>query len=106
MGGRTSAKKKIDDTKIDLPRHPQNGDRIRLKPERMKAYDEAMALAGWDYDRYAVRTVIRQDGFAPGGGRLLFVDGPPFCFGGTDVILAWNSDEERREFLRTQGWKV
>lgn len=106
MGGRAAARKKIADTQVDLPKHPQNGDRIRLKPERMKAYDEAMALAGWNYDRYQVRTVIRQDRFASGGGRRLFVDGPPFCFGGTDVILAWNTEQERREFLRTQGFKV
>ena len=100
-------RKKIADTQVDLPRQAQVGDRIRLKPERMVEYAAAIKKAGWgDVNLYAVRTVTRKDNFSPGGGARLFVEGPPHCFGATDVILAWNSDLERREFLRTKGWKV
>lgn len=101
-----AAKKKLDDELPELPRQAQVGDRIRIKPERIDAYKLACARAGWDVDFYAIRTVIREDPYQPGGGRRLFVDGPPFCFGGTDVVLAWNTEGERREELRRQGWKV
>lgn len=89
-----------------LPARPVVGDRIRLRPERMKAYAEACEQAGYDVDLYAIRTVTRTDPWARGGGRRLFVDGPPHCFLPTDVNLAWNTDGERREALIRLGWTV
>jgi hypothetical protein len=89
-----------------LPVRPVTGDRIRLRPERMKAYEVAAKLAGYDFDLYAVRTVTRVDGFAPGGGERLFVNGAPHCFLPRDVNLAWNTDGERREMLLAAGWRV
>ena len=99
-------RKKIDDVRPDLPHQAQVGDRIRLKPERMQEYNDACKLAGYEYDPYAIRLVTREDKYNPGGGRRLFVDGPPHCFSASDVNLAWNTEDERREELRRRGWKV
>jgi len=101
-----AAKRKIDDERPELPRQAQVGDRIRLKPELISRYAAACKQAGYDCDLYAIRTVIREDKFAPGGGRRLFVDGAPHCFGSSEVMLAWNTEDERREELRRRGWTV
>ena len=102
-----AAKRKLDDEKPDLPKPPQIGDHIRLKPERIDQYRKACKQAGYeDVDFYAIRVVTREDKFAPGGGRRLFVDGAPHCFLPSDVILAWNTEDERREELRKRGWNV
>jgi len=101
-----AARKKLDDELPELPRAAQVGDRIRLKPERMNAYKEACEKAGFCFDMYAVRIVTREDKFNPGGGRRLFVEGQPHCFASSDVNLAWSSEEDRREALRAQGWRV
>jgi hypothetical protein len=99
-------RKKLQDEKPDLPKQAQVGDRIRLKPERMEAYTAASKAAGYDFDLYAIRVVTRQDGYNPGGGRRLFVEGAPHCFASYDVNLAWNTEEERREELKRRGWAV
>jgi hypothetical protein len=92
---------------IELPKQPQVGDKVRLKEERMVAYAAACKAAGWaNFDQYAVHVVTREDPFNPGGGRRLFVDGPPYAFASTDVKLAWNTEDERRRELRRRGWKV
>lgn len=101
-----AAKRKLDDERPELPKQPQVGDRIRLKPERMPAYGAACKLAGYDFDMYAIRVVTREDKFNPGGGRRLFVSGQPHCFASSDVNLAWNTEDERREELRRRGWNV
>ena len=101
-----AARKKLDDVRPDLPPQAQVGDRIRLKPERITAYKEACERAGYEFDPYAIRVVIREDKYAPGGGRRLFVEGAPHCFTSTDVKLAWNTEDERREELRRLGWSV
>jgi hypothetical protein len=99
-------RKKLDDEKPELPRQPQVGDRIRLKEKRIPAYDTASKLAGYDFDLHAIRIVIREDNYNPGGGRRLFVEGQPHCFASTDVELAWNTEDERRAELQRQGWRV
>jgi hypothetical protein len=90
----------------DLPPQPQVGDRIRLKEEKVFEYTQACEAAGWTLDLNAIRIVIREDKFNPGGGRRLFVEGPPFAFASMDVQLAWNTEDERRRELRRRGWKV
>lgn len=95
----------IDDH--ELPRTPRVGDRIKLREEKVNDYREACRLAGWsDAKVTAIKTVIREDNFCPGGGHRLFFDGPPFCYASPDVELAWNSVNERREALRKAGHKV
>jgi len=101
-----AAKRKLDDELPDLPHAPQVGDRIRLKPEQINEYLNAAKKAGWEFDAYRIVTVTREDKFNPGGGRRLFFDGVPFCYSANDVILAWNTDGERREELRRRGWNV
>lgn len=99
--------KKPADIKIDLPREPQVGDIIRLKADMAPQFREACKLAGWpDIDPHAVREVIRIDTFNPGGGKRLFVEGPPFAFSSRDVALAWTDTEERRKMLKSKGWRV
>jgi hypothetical protein len=87
-----------------LPTRPVAGDRIRLKPERMKDYVSAGEAAGYEYDPYAIREVIRVDPWAAGGGNRLFVDGAPHCFLPRDVVLAWDTDNERKAMLAQRGW--
>jgi hypothetical protein len=83
------------------------GDLVRLKSERIGAYQEACRLAGWtEADLYAPKLVTREDNFAPGGGTRLFFDGPPFCYASVDVKLAWNTVAERLEGLRKAGTLV
>lgn len=88
-----------------LPTRPVVGDRIRLNEEHMTEVMKAAKLAGYDFDEYAVRVVVRIDQWAPGGGSRLFVDGPPHCFYPRQVKLAWNTELERREALVKRGWK-
>lgn len=91
----------------DLPPKPQVGDRIKLKPERAIAFYEACTAAGYlDFTANTVHEVKRIDEYAPGGGRRLFVERQPFCFTDRDVILAWNTNDERRLALRALGWRV
>lgn len=99
-------RKKLEDVRPELPRQPQVGDRVRLKAKRIPAYHEACQAAGYDFDFHAIRIVIREDNYNPGGGRRLFVEGQPHCFASTDVELAWNTENERRAELQNQGWKV
>jgi hypothetical protein len=77
----------------------RKGDRIKLKEDAILPYREACKAAGWDVNLEAVRTVQRIDTFGTGGRERLFVEGPPFAFYKSDVQLAWNSDQERREAL-------
>lgn len=94
--------RKVD--RKELPATARVGDRVRLKPERIKAYQDACNAAGWtDFDPYSTKTILREDSFSPGGGYRLFFDGPPFCYASADVQLAWNSTEERIEGLRKAG---
>jgi hypothetical protein len=98
---KTSAKKKKPDK---LPTNIFVGDKVKLKPERIPAYREACRLAGWhDVDFYAIRVVIRDDDGGPGRRQRLFVQGPPHAFFPGDVVLAWNSDDERRVELEKRG---
>lgn len=99
-------RKKLEDELPELPRQAQVGDRIRLKSEQIDEYKNAAARVGWEFDPYRIVTVTRQDNFNPGGGRRLFFEGIPFCYAANDVILAWNTEGERREELRQRGWKV
>lgn len=101
-----AAKKKVDDEIPELPRQPQVGDRVRLKENCFVQYIESCKRAGWDFDPYVIRTIVREDKFNPGGGRRLFVEGPPYCFASTDVKLAWSSEDDRRRELRKRGWRV
>lgn len=102
----SAKRKKLDDVRPDLPPQAQVGDRVRLKEDRITPYKEACEKAGYDFDPYAIRVVTREDKYNPGGGRRLFVEGAPHCFASTDVVLAWNTEDERREMLRRQGWRV
>jgi len=86
-----------------LPLHPVVGDLIRLRPERITEYMTASKLAGYKWDPYLTREVVRVDGFAPGGGDRLFVDGPPFCFLPRDVKIEM-TEAQRREMLLGRGW--
>lgn len=99
-------KAKVADTRPELPHQPQVGDRIKIKRDLATAWVSDCASAGWDVDPDEIRTVTRDDPFNPGGGRRLFVDGPPFAFSTNQVELAWNSPEERREMLKADGWAV
>lgn len=101
-----AAKKKLDDEQPELPRQAQVGDRIRLKPEQITEYTEAAKKVGWDFDPYRIVVVTREDKYNPGGGRRLFFEGIPFCYSANDVVLAWNTEGERREMLRSKGWRV
>jgi hypothetical protein len=74
-------------------------DRIRLKDDRANAVVNDCKRAGWSIDHSAIRIVERIDDFGPGGSERLFVEGPPFAFRTSDVMLAWNSDDERRKGL-------
>lgn len=88
-----------------LPHNPVVGDKIRLKAEHITSVMQAAEQAGYDVDPYAIRTVTRKDPWAPGGGERLFVEGTPHCFLPRQVVLAWNTDEERRETgERACGW--
>lgn len=98
--------KPVSDPRPELPRAAQVGDRVRLKDDLVVAYVEACEAAGWSFNPATIRTITRQDNAIPGGGRRLFFDGPPFCFGERDVVLAWNTEDERREALRREGWRV
>lgn len=89
-----------------LPRTPLVGDRIKLKEEVHYRWTCETKACGWNLDPYAIREVIREDGFGPGGSRRLFVDGPPYAYSPQDVKLAWNSDQERREALKKAGHRV
>lgn len=75
------------------------GDRIRLKESAVSEYKKACNAAGWDCDLMKVRVVERIDKFGTGGRNRLFFEGPPFAFYPSDVQLAWNNDDERREWL-------
>lgn len=76
------------------------GDRIRLKESATGEYRAACLKAGWEgVDLGAIRTVERIDQFGTGGRPRLFFEGPPFAFYPSDVQLAWNSDDERRQGL-------
>lgn len=99
-------KRKLEDEEIELPKKPQVGDLVRLKEERRPDYREACKKAGWDFDASMSFTVLRADDFGPGNTRRLFIAGPPFALGGSDVELAWRNEGERREFLRSKGWRV
>jgi hypothetical protein len=88
----------------NLPTQPVAGDRIKLKSERITAYQQASKLAGYDFDPYAIREVLRVDPFAPAGGSRLFVDGAPHCFLPRDVTLQWNTDDDRKSMLLAKGW--
>jgi DNA-binding LacI/PurR family transcriptional regulator len=87
----------------DLPRAVQVGDRIKLRAERVAAYEAACAAAGYNFDPHACQTVTRMDAFGARGGTRLWVSRPPFMFAPNDVVLAWNSDAERREMLRRRS---
>jgi hypothetical protein len=87
-----------------LPSRPVVGDKIRLRPERMAAYKLAADLAGYSFDPYAIREVVRIDPHAAGGGNRLWVQGEPHMFLPRDVQLAWNTDGERAEMLKARGW--
>ena len=101
-------KKFIADVLPDLPAAIQPGDKIKLRPDvnMRRAFVSDCRKAGWDVDPDAIRVVVRQDKYNPGGGKRLFVEGPPFAYSSQMVCLAWNSETERREFLRAKGWKV
>lgn len=62
----------------------------------MGFYRLECAKAGWTFDSRAARIVTRIEG---DGDRRIFVDGVPYCFWPSDVVLAWNSDAERRKAL-------
>lgn len=92
----------------ELPRSPQVGDLVRLNGERRVAVTQACNAAGWPIDPFAAREVIRADPFNPGGGRRLFVDGPPFAFTPMQVELAWKDGPqcaERRKAIAAKGWR-
>lgn len=99
-------KAKVADTRPELPHQPQVGDRIKIKESHRRALEEDCTKAGWAVDVDAIRTITREDPWNPGGGRRLFVDGPPFAFSSTQVELAWNTEDERREMLRARRWAV
>ena len=103
-----SPKKFIADVLPDLPAAIVTGDRIKLRPdaELRQAFVNDCRKVGWDVDPDAIRIVTREDKWNPGGGRRLFVEGPPFAYSSVTVCLAWNTEKERREFLRGKGWKV
>mgnify|MGYP001565590142 FL=1 len=89
----------------DLPATPRVGDKIRLKEKfRLKHRLEA-EQAGWVVDPEAVKLVTREDKNQVFGWRLFF-EGVPFCYASSQVELAWNSMEERREGLRKAGHEV
>jgi hypothetical protein len=99
--------KKQTEFKIDLPTAPQVGDIIRLKADLAPEFKRDCELAGWpDIDPHAVHVVVRKDKWNPGGGERLFVDGPPFAFRSCDVALAWKTEDERRQMLKSKGWRV
>lgn len=99
-------KPRVVDTRPELPHQAQVGDRIRIKESHRSALEADCVKARWSVDVDAIRTVTREDPFNPGGGRRLFVDGPPFAFSSQQVELAWNTEDERREMLRRNRWKV
>lgn len=95
----------IDDG--ELPGTPRVGDRVKLKESRLSDYIEACRKAGWgDANLHEAKTVTREDDNNPGGGYRLFFEGRPFCYASADVVLAWNSTDERRAGLRKAGHKV
>ena len=87
-----------------LPHQPVPGDRVKLKAERITAYQRASKLAGYEFDAYAIREVTRVDPWASGGGSRLHVEGPPHMFRPSDVALAWNTEDERKEMLKARGY--
>lgn len=99
-------KRKAADIRPELPHQPQVGDRIKIKPGVASAFVADCLKSGWDVDPDQIRTVTREDPWNPGGGRRLFVDGPPFAFSSMQVELAWNTEDERREMLRARKWRV
>lgn len=94
---------------VPLPTQALVGDRVKLKPEKVAEFKRACEAAGWrDVSATLERpkTVLREDNYNPGGGRRLFFDGPPYCYGSSDVVLAWSSVGERRAALKRAGHKV
>ncbi len=86
-----------------MPLHPVVGDLVKLKSERISAYEHAAGLARYSFDPYATRKVTRVDPFAPGGGDRLYVDGAPHMFLPRDVKIV-STPAERREMLLASGW--
>ena len=101
-------KKFIADVLPDLPKEIVAGDRIKLRddPSMRQAFVTDCRKAGWEVDPDAIRIVIRDDKWNPGGGRRLFVEGPPFAYSSQMVCLAWSREQDRRDMLRAKGWKV
>lgn len=97
--------KPVDDRPA-LPTQARVGDLIRLKEAKIKEYERACESAGWQFDGNAIYTVLRDDGFLPGGGRRLFINVPPHALGSRDVELAWSNEEDRRVALRAKGLRV
>jgi hypothetical protein len=92
--------KKAKTIVVDLPLDIRVSDRVKLRAGKRGQYREACKLAGYDkFDEYATHTITRISNDAPGGGRRLWVEKQPFCFGAADVQLAWSSERERRAAL-------
>lgn len=101
-------RKEVDHSVPELPRSPQVGDKVRINPTHRNAIVTACQAAGWDIDVDEVRTVLREDPYCPGGGRRLFVDGPPFAFAAMQVELAWPDgpqSDARRKAITERGWR-
>jgi hypothetical protein len=92
--------KKAKTIVVDLPLDIRVSDRVKLRPGKRGQYREACKLAGYDNFREdQIHVVTRISNDNPGGGKRLWVEKQPFCFGGADVQLAWNSERERRAAL-------
>lgn len=92
-------KKLASDRPEPLPKTFFVGDRFKLKDGIADIVWRDCKLAGWTIDRSKTWTVTRIDDWCPGGGKRLWVDGPPHMFASRHVQLAWSSDEERRKAL-------
>lgn len=101
-------RKEVDHSVPELPRSPQVGDMVRIKESHRNDIVTACRAAGWHVDVDEVRTILREDPFSPGGGRRLFVDGPPFAFTPMQVELAWKDgpqSPDRRKAIEAKGWR-
>ena len=91
--------KPVENALPELPRAPQRGDRIKLRPERHHAIRQAVEACGYAFEPERIHIVTRIEQ-RPGGSSLWF-ERPPFSYYSGDVVLAWNDPQgaDRRAAL-------
>ena len=94
-------KPKVVDLRPELPHQPQLGrpdQNLGSVRSAIVALTAARQVMG-HRPRARSASITREDPFHPGGGRRLFVDGPPFCFATNQVELRHGIPRTRRRVM-------